>query len=373
MSKIAEWYQVQDDTKHVRQVVLRLPPEAEVPSRVKGTLIYRAQLWKQNWAGATLFMRGEEEEEDRGPFIFSKANDVVELLKGCEAQVAFAFYRFKHGGVLQIFVTVESLAVKARMGYPFITENAHWPDNEDTKEIIPALFAREDLEVCFLADEAGVPCIGKFGLRIVIPKDCREILKREWQSLQEYHLEIPQEEIDRQLAMAQFERENPMEENPVLPERGRIDILQEEDEEPESIQSRPSIEKEIEELPKRPQKSSWRIALGAFLSFMGVAGILMILSGDGSGAACFGVPIMLFFGIGLLYQGITGKGIKAKKEPALIQSQSIAVEPSSRLKASESVDKKTPWLIIIIVTVVVLVFACVGCSIVAVLINLGGV
>jgi hypothetical protein len=100
-----------------------------------------------------------------------------------------------------------------------------------------------------------------------------------------------------------------MEENPVLPERGRIDILQEEAEEPESFPSSPSIEKEIEELPKRPQKSSWRIAVGAFLSFMGVVGILMILSGEGSGAACFGVPIMLLFGIALLYQGITLPGL----------------------------------------------------------------
>jgi Na+/H+ antiporter NhaC len=99
----------------------------------------------------------------------------------------------------------------------------------------------------------------------------------------------------------------------------------------------------------------------------------MILSGEGSGLACFGVPIMLLFGIALLYQGITGKGIKAKKGPALSQSQSEAVEPSSRLKASESVDKKTPWVLIIIVTVVVLVIACVGCSIVAVLLNFGGV
>ena len=173
--------------------------------------------------------------------------------------------------------------------------------------------------------------------------------------------------------MAQFERENPMEENPVLPERGRIDILQEEDEEPESFQSRPSIEKEIEELPKRPQKSGWRIVLGTILSMMGVGGTLMILSDEGSGAAVFGMCVWLPLGIALLYQGITGKGIKAKKEPALSQSQSDTVEPSSRLRPSESVDKKTPWPTIIIVTVVVLVLACVGCSVVAVLLDLGGV
>jgi hypothetical protein len=181
------------------------------------------------------------------------------------------------------------------------------------------------------------------------------------------------EEIDHQLAMAQFARENPMEENPVLPERDRIDILAEDDEEQDSFQSSPSIEKEIEEFPNRPQKSSWRIVLGTILSIMGVGGTLMILSDEGSGAAYFGMCVWLPLGIALLYQGITGKGIKAKKEPALSQSQSEAVEPSSRQKASESVDKKNPWPIIIIVSVVVLVLVCVGLTIVAALLNLGGV
>ena len=370
MSTVAEYYQAQDDIKHVRQVVLSLPPESEVPPRVKGTLMYRTQLWKQNWAGATLFLRGEE---DRGPFIFSKANDVVKLLKGYEAQVAFAFYRFKHGGILQIFVTVESLEVKARMGYPFITENAHWPDNEDSKEIIPALFAKKDLEICFLADEADMPCIGVFGLRIEIPKECREILMREWQSLLEYQLEIPKEEIDFRLAMAQFERENPMEENPILPEGDRIDILSENDEEPEPVQSSPRIAKEIEEFRKKPQKSSWQIILGTILSMMGVGGTLMILSDEGSGAAVFGMCVWLPIGIALLYQGITGKGVKAIKKPGVSRIQSAAEEPSSRIKVSESVNKKTPWLIILIVTVVVLIIACVGFTIVAALLNLRGV
>jgi hypothetical protein len=248
MSKIAQWYLVQDDTKHMRQVVLLLPPEAEVPPRVKGSLIHGVQLMTQSWAGLTLFM-GEGEGKDKGPFVFSKANDVVELLKGCEARVAFTFYRFRHGGVLQIFVTVESPEVEARSRYPFITENAHWPDNEDTKEIIPALFAREHLEVCFVADGPAGPCLGHFGLRVAVPKDCREILTKEWQLLQEYHSGIPQGERDRRLAMTQFEHENPMEENPVLPKQVGRGVTQEEAESFRKIKMKAeTLEKAREEI-----------------------------------------------------------------------------------------------------------------------------
>ena len=56
MTEMAEWYMVENDAKHVRQVVLCLPPNARVPSRVKGSLIHSAALMKQQWAGVTLFM-----------------------------------------------------------------------------------------------------------------------------------------------------------------------------------------------------------------------------------------------------------------------------------------------------------------------------
>jgi len=169
----------------------------------------------QQWAGVTLFMDGETPEQ-KGPFVFSKANNVVNFIKGRPAKVAFSFYHFRAGGVLQIFVFVDSPEVKARAGYPFITENTHWPENEDTKEIIPALLDRKDLDVCFVADTQSAPCQGQFGLRVTIPDDCRAALKSQWEALNRHHFGIPESRRDRQAAMRQFEIENPMAENPVL-------------------------------------------------------------------------------------------------------------------------------------------------------------
>lgn len=216
MTASAKWYTVENESKHVRQVVVQLPADAQVPSRVKGSLIHRPELMmQQQWAGITLFMEGDTPEE-RGPFIFSKANNVVDFIKGCPGKVAFASYKFRAGGLLQIFVCVDSPEVKARARYPFLTENAHWPENEDTKELIPALLDRKDLDVCFIADTSGAPCQGQFGLRVAIPDDCRAALKGEWEELKKHHFAIPEGSRNRQAAIRQFERENPMEENPVL-------------------------------------------------------------------------------------------------------------------------------------------------------------
>lgn len=215
MAPLPKWYLVENNAKHVRQVVLCLPPEAEVPSRVTGSLIHGAALATQQWAGVTLFMDGETPEQ-KGPFVFSKANNVVNFIKGRTAKVAFSFYHFRAGGILQIFVCVDSPEVKAKAGYPFITENSHWPENEDTKELIPALLDRKDLDVCFVADTQVAPCQGQFGLRVTIPDDCRATLKSQWEALKKHHFSIPESQRDRQNAMRQFEVENPMQENPVL-------------------------------------------------------------------------------------------------------------------------------------------------------------
>ena len=74
----AKWYLASSEAKHARQVVVHLPAEAQVPSRVKGCFVSpMLKAASQNWAAMTLLMDG-----GRGPFIFAKANGVVELLKG---------------------------------------------------------------------------------------------------------------------------------------------------------------------------------------------------------------------------------------------------------------------------------------------------
>lgn len=210
-----EWYIAESDSKHVRQIVIRIPTEAQVPPRIKGHLLHGATLMTQNWAGVALFMDGKTPDQ-KGPFVFAKANGVVELLKGSPAYVAFAFHRFRAGGVLQIFIYVPSAEVEDRAGYPFVVENGHWPENDDTRQLIPALLDRENLDVCFVADDPAGPCKGHFGLRVAIPKSCREALKKEWDILNQYHFQIPESIRDFGAALKQFETENPLEDNPVL-------------------------------------------------------------------------------------------------------------------------------------------------------------
>lgn len=210
------WYIVTSDAKHARQIVINLPADARVPSRVEGCFVGpMSRATEQNWAAMTLFMSGDTPDR-KGPFVFAKANGVVELLKECPARLAFSFYRYRAGGLLQIFLHVRSRAVEEKARSPFIVENGHWPDADDTRKLIPELITREHLEVCFLADGPVGPCQGYFGLRVPLSQEVRTALSEEWKALNEYHSSMPGARRSHQDAMSQFESENPMEQNPVL-------------------------------------------------------------------------------------------------------------------------------------------------------------
>ncbi len=94
------WYLAENHAKHVRQVVVMLPPEARVPARVEN-LVSAGPIMAAPWAADVLWMGSARAPE--GPFVFARAASVVEELEGWPVTVAFAFYRLALGGVFQVF------------------------------------------------------------------------------------------------------------------------------------------------------------------------------------------------------------------------------------------------------------------------------
>lgn len=211
-SVVPSWYFAESQAKHVRQVVVTLPPQAEVAPRVEN-LVGGGAFMMANWAATVLFMPGDS-HESKGPFVFAKGSGLVEMLKGRPVTVAFAFYRLRMGGVVQVFVSVDSPEVRAKAGYPFLAEHAGWLDEDDDRRVVDALIDRNGLEVCFVAPGQNGPCTGYFGLSVELPAECREALKNEWDGLLAYHKDVPTR--DFRGSLDQYNRENPMEDTPIL-------------------------------------------------------------------------------------------------------------------------------------------------------------
>lgn len=211
---VPEWYFAKSDSKHVNQVAITLPPQAEIPPRV-GNLVAGGGFMQANWAATALFMPGITLEA-QGPIVFAKASGIIEMLKGHPASVAFAFYRLGRGGIFQIFVQVDTPQIRAKAkNSPFLTEHSRWLDEEEDCRLIEALISREKLEVCFVAPGNNGPCTGYFGLQVGLPQALKDILRQEWKDLLAYHKGVSNRNY--QAALDQYNRENPIESPPVLP------------------------------------------------------------------------------------------------------------------------------------------------------------
>src|SRR5437867_6199293 len=100
------WYEAQNRERHVRQVVIILPPQALVPPKATH-LAASAAFTLAPWATtvASLASDGQVAGE---PIVFAKATDVIAELRDQPVTIAFAFYYLRTGGILQIFVSADA-------------------------------------------------------------------------------------------------------------------------------------------------------------------------------------------------------------------------------------------------------------------------
>lgn len=151
-----------------------------------------------------------------GPIVFVRAEGQVEGLRHCPLQVAFSFYRLSTGGLFTLFLEIDSPRVKSRTGKPVVFENHHNLELEEELKLVTALISKDTMKVCFTASGEHGPCTGYFGMEAPIAAECQQELRRELDQLIEYHKGIPAARRNVQKCIAQYERENPIEETPVL-------------------------------------------------------------------------------------------------------------------------------------------------------------
>ena len=220
MSKIRitpKSYTAASATKHVRQVVMILQPTCQVGPRVQNLVLGGAAgiaFLSASWSATVAFLDGESGRDDEGPFVFAKATGIAEALRGQAATVAFAFYRMRLGGLVQMFVQIDTPDVRAKIDDRYLSERPFDIESEDEIELLQGLITRDELEVCFVAPGESGPCTGQFGLRASFPEDVRKLLNKELEDLLAYDRALSGRHS--QGAVDQYNCENPMDATPVL-------------------------------------------------------------------------------------------------------------------------------------------------------------
>lgn len=211
-----DWYIATSDAKHARQIVVDIPATSETPPQVSA-LVPPGESFAfmtQPWAAITLFM--SVLSPSPGPFVFIRAEGYIDQFRHCPLRVAFCFYRMNAGGLLTVFVHVLCPSVEARTGNPAVLENHQNLDGEESPKLVSALIGRDQVEVCFTASGAAGPCTGYFGMAALLPVECRDALRAEWNQLLQYHQGVSAGRRSFAERVRQYEQENPMEANPIL-------------------------------------------------------------------------------------------------------------------------------------------------------------
>lgn len=152
-----------------------------------------------------------------GPSVIVKATGCADALSGQPTKVALAFHRFPRGGLVHLFVEVDTPEVVRAVGKPFVVEHVLWPGDSRDRDTVERLLDSSALRVTFvepLGAEQGGACKVRFALAAPIPAACRDALRREWKDVLEHHAGVAAPEL--QACLNQYNAENPIEESPVL-------------------------------------------------------------------------------------------------------------------------------------------------------------
>jgi len=221
------WYQAEDKSKNVRQVVLcGSSDEVQEKTRFGQLMLTRKfeSLLKTPISSGFFYL-----DSDPGPFFMARMDHVSKQLQGSPVKVALSFYRMPYGGLIGIYVHVDCPSVAQQMTHPIVLfELAYGLDesNAENKRMIEQAIARDSFHLCFADGKGEIAhqnestfvsngLHSQFDMIFPMPQECRDVLKNEWKALLNYHASLASHDYNS--TIQQMWAENPQGGNPVLP------------------------------------------------------------------------------------------------------------------------------------------------------------
>jgi hypothetical protein len=212
------WYFAQDAAKHIRQVVIKLPSGACQPSKF-GTLFlpvdYFPELSLQTWCAGFFETLGDD-----GRFLMVRADGKTERFRGASLSIAFSFCRFRAGGVVGIFVAIDSPASSRLSLEGSVVESATALDTDISGVVdrLRQLLSRDVIHICFAgagADQTTYvePSGRSFEVRqphcefdrvFPVEQSVRDTLMKEFAELETYHRSISSRQRNARRSLDQF-------------------------------------------------------------------------------------------------------------------------------------------------------------------------
>lgn len=199
-AKGSGWYLATAHKNRIRQIVLTLPPTCACESKFSKLMLFpHYRVTQKDWQTEIFTL-----DDDPGPYLIIRADNVTSKMRGNVIRVAFGFYHMKDSGLFSILVNVDCPQATCReIGFANIGfENVIGLDTERAVYLYGKFVRNPTKRICFaeltenewgeyidVASGTRVTAFpqGKFDVVADIPPDCLSALEQEWNTLLSYH------------------------------------------------------------------------------------------------------------------------------------------------------------------------------------------
>jgi hypothetical protein len=211
------WYFAQDVAKHIRQVVVKLPSGPVLPSKFGSLFLpvdFYPDLTLQTWCA------GFFATEDEGPFLMVRADESFENFREPSLSIAFTFCRFEAGGVIAVFVGIDSPMSSNTSPAGRVVESvtALDTDIDGAVDRIKKALNRDKIHMCVAGAGSGRSTIVdpngrsiqmkppgcKFDRIFPVEQAFRDALMKEFAELQKYHSSLSSTRRNARRCLDQF-------------------------------------------------------------------------------------------------------------------------------------------------------------------------
>jgi|GEM_PF-6153847 len=228
----SNWYLSEDNGKHLRQVVIEVPPtlDSENTKSQFGILMLAAKyqsLITGTWTTGLFRL-----DTNSGPYLMIRTDGLVEVTKNAPKKIGFSFFRMNSSGIIGIYVYIDSdhLREKGSIKHPYI-EIGCGLDEQDGVQRFRDAFKNETLTLVLAGESNSThssynESTGKLenyvtpqcehDIQLILDVNCRKTLSKELEDLCKYHRSIPSGRRDFNTGLNEMWAVMPEQDNPIL-------------------------------------------------------------------------------------------------------------------------------------------------------------
>lgn len=224
----AGWYIATDTERRLKQVVFDLPNSKAVPSEFGSLMLpgkYRSLL-SSSWVCGLFRMHGKS-----APCLLIRADDDIDEFKTNPTRIAFSFFKTQSGGVLGVYIYVDSQALRAKRSQAHVfIEMSNGLDVPEYVQLVKDAIKSDSITVVLAGGGGSMTSVMnasgesqsfsppqcRYDINLCLELSCREVMWRELKELLALNASLAPEQRSYTQSMDEVRKLMSATQNPLL-------------------------------------------------------------------------------------------------------------------------------------------------------------